>query len=243
MRVYTSCVEMLDETYRELWKRSQRIQDSTVQGKKIESDDYEQKEIMFYNYRVDNFDDLSEMLDKAKEISGKEHLTMETAEAWFKDMVSNETLKENWWDLHESTKAYYKKFCSENEKGESAYSYGERIIPQLQHVINRFKGNTYCRGAQILMGKLTDAERVGRRVPCTISYHFIARPTLDGDRLNLILTQRSGDLMNFFPLDFAKAVLLLKHIAKETGIKPGYIIHSINSLHVYAIDYPKQYTW
>ena len=59
MRIFNSCVEMADETYRELWKRGQTIFDCTVQGRiVVEGQGYEQKEVIFYYFRVDNFDDI-----------------------------------------------------------------------------------------------------------------------------------------------------------------------------------------
>jgi thymidylate synthase len=140
------------------------------------------------------------------------------------------------------TKKYFKDFCDEGN-GNASYSYGERIIPQLQSLITKFKKNRYSRGAVITMPSLDDINKVGRRVPCTSSYHFICRPTINGDKLNLIITQRSCDAINFFPLDFAKAVFFLNHIAKETGIDIGYIIMSISSLHIYAKDCPEVYKW
>jgi len=242
MRLFSSCTEMLEETYREIWKRGQTIFDKTVQGKIVGEEAFEQKEIVFYNFRVDDYDDLKQMLAKAKELFGKEHHDIKVAEEWFKDMIENDSLHENWWDMTDYTKKYFKQFCDEGD-GKASYSYGERIIPQLKPLIDKLKSNKYSRGAILTMPIPEDIKRVGRRVPCTTAYHFICRPTLNGDKLNLIVVQRSCDAINFFPLDFAKSVLLLKHIAKETGLDPGYVIMSINSLHVYAKDVPDTYKW
>ena len=88
MRIYTSCVEMLEETYREIWKRGRTIFDATVQGKKVSETEYEQKELIFYNFRVDSFDDISEMLEKAKQMFNKEHLEISTAKEWLNDMLN-----------------------------------------------------------------------------------------------------------------------------------------------------------
>lgn len=243
MRIFSSCVEMLDETYREIWKRGQTIFDKTVQSKIVtEGEGFEQKEIVFYNFRVDNFDDLKEMLEKSRKMFEKEHHDIKVAEKWFDDMINNKTLHENWWDMTEYTKKYFKDFCDEGN-GNASYSYGERIIPQLPALIEKLKKNPYSRGAIITMPILEDINRVGRRVPCTSSYHFLCRPTINGDKLNLIVNQRSCDAINFFPLDFVKSVLFLKHIAKETGLSVGYVIMNIGSLHIYAKDCPEVYRW
>ncbi len=242
MRIYNNCVEMLDETYREIWKRGQTIFDKTVQGKEVDSKDFEQKEIIFYNFRVDNFDDMKIMLDKANKIFSKQHLSLEVAQKWFEDMINNNSLHENWWDMTEYTKNYFNQFCNEGNNCAS-YSYGERIIPQLQALIEKLKSNKYSRGAIITMPNQDDIKKKGRRVPCTTAYHFICRPTLHGDKLNLIVMQRSCDAINFFPLDFAKATLFLQYIAKETRLEVGSLIMSINSLHIYSKDTPQEYKW
>lgn len=243
MRLYNNCVEMLDETYREIWKRGQAIFDKTVQSKVVsEGDGFEQKEIIFYNFRVDNFDDLKQMLDKASEMFGKEHVNIDVAETWLHDMLYNDSLRETWWDKTDYTKKYFKDFCDIGNNTAS-YSYGERIIPQLDALITKLKKNKYSRAAMITMPTPQDICKVGVRVPCTTAYHFICRPTLHGDKLNLIVTQRSADAINFFPLDFTKAYLFLKHVAKETNLEVGYLIMSINSLHVYSRDVPESYKW
>ncbi len=242
MRLYDNCIEMLDETYREIWKRGQTIFDSTVQGKVVDIKDFERKEILFYNFRVDNFEDLKAMLDKARDKFGKQHHTMEAAETWFKDMTENDTLTEKWWQLTDYTKKYFQDFCDEGN-GCASYSYGERIMPQLPFLFEKLKKNKYSTGAIITMPTPDDIKMIGRRVPCTTAYHFICRPTLQGDKLNLIILQRSCDAINFFPLDFAKAVFFLKYIAKKTELGVGTITMSINSLHVYARDVLEEYKW
>jgi len=242
MRIFNNCTDMLDETYREIWKRGQTIFDKTVQGKIVGEKDYEQREVVFYTYRVDNFDDLPQMLEKAKKTFGKEHVTLEVAKAWTNDMLENLSLHETWWDLNESTKDYFSKFCDEGN-GLASYSYGERMMLQVPSVVARLKSNPFSRGAIITLLNGDDVGKIGRRIPCTISYHFLARPTIGGVKLNLIVNQRSADAINFFPLDFAKAVMLLQHVSNETGLAVGSLIHSINSLHVYALDVPEEYKW
>lgn len=242
MRIFNSCTEMIDETYREIWKRGQTIFDKTVQGKIVGEKEFEQKELLFYSFRVDRFDDVKEMLDKCQLMFKKPHLKIEVAEQWFNDMIDNETLHEKWWDLTEYTQEYFKKFCDEGD-GNASYSYGERIMPQLIALSHRLKSNIYSRGAIISMMNRDDITKIGRRIPCTTSYHFLARPTMTGNKLNLIVSQRSADAINFFPLDFAKAYLFLKYVAQDVGVEVGSIIMSVNSLHVYSLDVPENYKW
>lgn len=242
MRIYTSATEMLDETYREIWKRGQTIWDKTVQGKQVGEKDYEQKEVVFYNFRVDDYSDNRAMLDKARATFGKKHLRYEVACQWFEDMLYNNTLHEKWWDMTPDTQDYFKKFCDEGD-GFASYSYGERMMPQINYVIKRLAQNKYSRGAIISMFKLDDVSRIGRRIPCTVSYHFMVRPTTKGDKLNLLVNMRSADAINFFPLDFVKATMLLDYVGEKLVIPVGYIMMSIDSLHVYKLDVPNTYQW
>lgn len=242
MRIFNSSVEMLEETYRELWKRGQTVFDKTVQGRVVAETEFEQKELVFYSFRVDDFSDMDLMIQKAKELFKKEHHTMKVAEQWLWDILNNNSLKETWWDMTEYTKKYFKDFCDEGS-GNASYSYGERVIPQLDSLFKRLRNNKYARGAVIILPIPDDINRIGRRVPCSTSWHFLCRPTLSGDKLNLIVNQRSCDAINFFPLDFIKAVLLLKHVAKELNLDYGYIIMSIDSLHVYKRDIPAGFQW
>jgi len=233
---------MLEETYRELWKRGQTIFDKTVQGRIVSEKEFEQKELLMYSFRVDNFEDLESMLFFAKERFKKEHLTIEVAKEWLNDMINNETLHENWWDKTEYTQNYFKKFCDEGN-GNASYSYGERLIPQIKFLIKRIKDNKYGRGCSLSMTNIEDISKIGHRVPCSLTYNFICRPTLQGDKLNLIVYMRSSDSINFFPLDFARSVLFLKHIAKEVNLEPGFVSMSITSLHAYKCDIPSEFTW
>lgn len=242
MRIYSSVQEMFDETYREIWKRGQTIFDATVQGRQVSETAFEQKELIFYNFRVDNFDDIEIALAQLKQKFNKEHLTMNVANAWLKDMISNETMHENWWDETNYTKQYFKDFCDEGS-GNASYSYGERLVPQIQHLIKRLKGNIYSRGAYLSMTNLEDAKNIGRRIPCSLGYHFMARPTMTGNKLNLVVLMRSCDAINFFPLDFTRAYLFLKYIAKEVGVDVGHVTMSINTLHIYKKDVLGEYKW
>lgn len=245
MRIFQSATELYEETFRELFKRGQTVFDKTVQGKKVDIKDYEQKEIISYNYRIDNFNDLDDMMAKAKEKFKKEHLTSHAAEVWFKDMVENTSLTEKWWFEFDSMEQYFMKFCNEGtkKKPKAAYGYGERIVPKVNKLISRLQNNIYSRGSVINIFESKDLGRRGRRIPCTLSYHFLCRNTLDGNKLNLIIHQRSCDMINFFPLDLYKAYLLLDYVAKKLNVKIGYIVHNIDSAHAYKCDIPQEYRW
>jgi len=243
MRIFSNCKSMLNETVRELFARGQSVKDKTIQGKIVTDKGYDQREIIGYSYRLNKFDDIDEMMNLAKKYFNKEHLEPEFGKAWFDDMIHNPTLRDTWWEKSKDLSAYWKEFGL-NKYDNFDYSYGERLICQLDKLIERLKGNLYSRGAQITVWYPKDIGMIGKRVPCSTVFQFLARKTVDnGDQLNMILTQRSCDTINFFTLDVYKAVLLLKHIAKEIDVNVGYLIHNIGSLHCYAKDVPKDRTW
>lgn len=243
MRVFKNCKELIQEIPREIFTRGINVMDKTVQGKIVtKADGFEQKELYGFSYILNSFKDRDEMMQIAYELFSKEHLKKEVAEVWFSDMLTNQTLKENWWNTTEYTREYFNKFCKE-AMGEASYSYGERIIPQIDSLIKRLTNNLYARGAYISIHDNRDIHRIGRRIPCTLSYGFSVRNTLNGNEMNMFLHQRSQDAINFMCLDIYKASLLLEYIAKKLNVKPGKMIVYVDSLHAYHKDVPKEIQW
>lgn len=244
MRIFKNCKQLIQELPREVFTRGQTVMDKTVQGKVVTKDEgFEQKELFGMSYMINSFEDKDEMLQIARETFNKEHLTPEVAKQWFWDMLHNPTTKETWFDMTKYTREYFEKFCNENNSGHSAYGYGERIIPQLDSLITRLKGNLYARGAYIALHDSRDIHRIGRRIPCTLSYGFAVRKTIDGDKMNMFIHMRSQDLVNFMTLDLYKAMLLLEYIAKELNVKTGKVICYVDSLHAYKKDVPANIQW
>ena len=244
MRIFKNFKQLIQELPREVFTRGQEVFDKSVQGKIVtQGEGFEQKELFGMSYMINDFSDRDEMMFLAQKMFNKEHLTKEVAEQWFWDMIHNPTTKETWFDKTQYTKEYFEKFCNENNSGTSAYGYGERIIPQLDSLIKRLKGNLYARGAYIAMHDNRDIHRIGRRIPCTLSYGFAVRKTLAGDKMNMFLHMRSQDLVNFMTLDLYKATLFLESVAKEPNVKKGKLIVYVDSLHAYKRDVPSSVTW
>lgn len=243
MRIFRNFKEYIREMPREVFSRGTDVMDKTVQGKIVtRSGGYEQKELYGVSFTINDLSDADEMMKIAKQLFKKEHLTSSIAKLWFKEMITNPTTKEKWWNQTKYTKNYFKNFCDEGN-GFSSYGYGERIIPQLNDVIKRLKTNLYSRGAYIAIHDSRDIHRIGRRIPCTLSYGFSVRNTLNGPRINLFLHQRSQDLINFASLDLYKATLLLNYVGKKIKVKPGKLIVYVDSLHSYHKDVPDNIKW
>lgn len=57
---------------------------------------------------------------------------------------------------------------------------------------------------------------------------------LDGGRLNLVLTQRSGDMPYGVPFNTTQYAMLMCMFARDLGVKPGILTHVIADAHIYA---------
>jgi thymidylate synthase len=59
-----------------------------------------------------------------------------------------------------------------------------------------------------------------------------------GDRLNLHMIQRSGDVPVGIPFNIASYSLLMYMLAQVTGLKPGVFHHTISDAHLYDNQVP-----
>lgn len=65
--------------------------------------------------------------------------------------------------------------------------------------------------------------------PCHMSFQI----NVIGSKLDLLMTQRSGDMFLGVPFNMASYALLLKIIARETGYKAGKVSIVIGNAHIY----------
>ena len=71
--------------------------------------------------------------------------------------------------------------------------------------------------------------------PCHIMHQLL----VDGNRLNLIWTQRSCDMFLGIPYNIASYALLLMLYAKEAGLKPGILKGELHDAHIYENHIPQ----
>jgi thymidylate synthase len=113
-----------------------------------------------------------------------------------------------------------------NEEGD-----GRSTFDQIQYVIDMLNENPKSRRLVVNAWNPGNAT-VSTLPPCHYTFVF----NVQGDELNVHLTQRSADLALGVPFNIACYSLLLKIIAQRTGFKPGTFSHTLVDAHVYCGD-------
>ena len=113
------------------------------------------------------------------------------------------------------------RWVSDDEEG--------RTFDQLQYVLDTLRESPESRRLVVNAWHPANAA-VSTLPPC----HYTCVFNVQGDRLNLHLTQRSGDLALGVPFNVAAYALLLTVVAQRTGFEPGRVAHDIVDAHVYC---------
>ena len=104
-----------------------------------------------------------------------------------------------------------------------------RTFDQIGYVLDQLRENPTSR--RIVVNAWHPANAAHSKLPpCHYTFVF----NVQGDRLNLHLTQRSADLALGVPFNIACYSLLLTMVANETGFEPGTFSHQLVDAHVYC---------
>lgn len=235
MRIYSSSYELMSEMGRELNSYGQTVKPKTYQNKNIEgNEDFVTKEIICQQYCLTSLQDPTWLFFYS--------MSREWADAEFQERIDTSDIINpgKAWELR---KDLWEQFLV---NGKFDYTYNERIIHVIKPLIRLLKDDNDTRKAvlPIFNGDMdeldTDWYDGSRRIPCSMYYDFLIRQNGKGEKvLHICYHQRSSDFVTHFGNDVYLAWRLMEYVAKEVGVKPGYLYHTIDSLHTYQKDWDK----
>lgn len=235
MRIYSSSYELMSEMGRELNSYGQTVKPKTYQNKNIEgNEDFVTKEIICQQYCLTSLQDPTWLFFYSR--------SREWADAEFQERIDTSDIINpgKAWELR---KDLWEQFLVD---GKFDYTYNERIIHVIKPLIRLLKDDNYTRKAVLpifngdMDGLDTDWYDGSRRIPCSMYYDFLIRQNGKGEKvLHICYHQRSSDFVTHFGNDVYLAWRLMEYVAKEVGVKPGYLYHTIDSLHTYQKDWDK----
>lgn len=252
MRIYADAYELMSETGRNLYEMGAIVKPKHYQNKNIKGkDEFITKELICEQYCLIGMDDEKWLFTFMEEGA------REWAEAEFQERISGKELNPG-----EAWKLRGKVWEEFLVNGKFDYTYPERInqkviykknyTTKLQAIIQLLKDDPDTRKAVLNIyggyfggssyGMIDDADRLDghARIPCSMYYDFLIRDNAKGEKqLNICYHQRSSDFVTFFGTDVWFAWKLKEYVADQLSIKPGYLYHSIDSLHCYKKDWIK----
>ncbi|HEB37376.1 MAG TPA: thymidylate synthase [Thermoplasmatales archaeon] len=123
---------------------------------------------------------------------------------------------------------YLPYLMTDHVKPNEEYTYGSRIVPQLQHFIDLLKNTPNTNQAVIQVAQPSD--RKLQDPPCL---RELGLKIVDG-KLHMFPSFRSWCAYNGFPANLAGLAVLQKYIADEIGIDIGEMIATSKGLHIYG---------
>jgi thymidylate synthase len=225
----------MSEMGRELNSYGQTVKPKIYQNKNIEgNEDFVTKEIICQQYCLTSLQDPTWLFFYSR--------SREWADAEFQERIDTSDIINpgKAWELR---KDLWEQFLV---NGKFDYTYNERIIHVIKPLIRLLKDDNDTRKSVLpifngdMDGLDTDWYDGSRRIPCSMYYDFLIRQNGKGEKvLHICYHQRSSDFVTHFGNDIYLAWRLMEYVAKEVGVKPGYLYHTIDSLHTYQKDWDK----
>lgn len=247
MRIYCDAYELMSEMGRNLWEMGLENKPKTYQNKDISNnEDFVTKELICEQYCLTSLPDVENLFIHTH--------SRDWAEAEFNERLDrNRVNPGRAWELR---KEVWEEFLVDNPVlgKKFDYSYGERMneifvttlgngyMTTLEVVISLLKRDPDTRKAIIPIYSDKDTNFLDGvcRIPCSMYYDFLIRTNPRGEKqLNICYHQRSSDFIMHFGNDVFLAWRLMEYVAEQVGVKPGYLYHTIDSLHTYKRDWDK----
>ena len=105
----------------------------------------------------------------------------------------------------------------------------EQTFDQIQYVCDQLRENPQSRRLVVNAWHPANAA-VSTLPPCHYTFVF----NVQGDRLNVHLTQRSGDVALGIPFNIAAYSMLATAVAQRTGFEVGSFAHTVVDAHIYC---------
>lgn len=231
MRIYSNSFELMSELGRELNSYGQTVKPKTYQNKVIEGkEEFETKELICQQYCLTSLGDPVWLFIFSH--------SKEWADEEFKERINTSEVINpgKAWELR---KDLWEQFLVD---GKFDYTYNERMAI-LPYTIQLLRSDSDTRKAvlPIFNGNGEDDTLYyhgNKRIPCSMYYDFLIRQNGKGEKvLHICYHQRSSDFAQHFGNDIYLAWRLMEYVAQEVGVKPGYLYHTIDSLHIYKKDW------
>lgn len=232
-RIYSTCREAIKETERELFEMGIKVSGFSFQDQITEGNpDFDTKELQAYNFTI-MAPDPEEALACVTEWYGVDVQNWLWAE--FKERVGLPSVHGlnpgEAWKLRADVWAQFLE-----ADGSFAYTYAERMQPQLQVVVGELRKHPQTRQAIIeIHNNILDLQHMGgkRRIPCSMFYQFLIR----NGAMDCVYSMRSSDLLTHFVNDLTLAVLLQDYMRVQVGIaSQGNFTMFVGSLHTFRKD-------
>jgi len=249
MRIYSNPLEAVKETERDLWEMGIEVHPQTMQDKDVgDNFDYVTKEIRGYSFKITDWVLEGGMLKlvMAHFFGDKEADNVLTyAMMEFRERIAGKAINpgRSYLLRHSLWKEYL-------HDGKFAYTYSERIAPQLETIFHELSIHPESRQGVInihsnicperpgLVTKSNDLANLGGggRVPCSMYYQVMVRE----GKVDLVYTMRSCDFLIHFPVDISIALMLQDWFADLLGLGMGTFTYFTGSLHAYHKDMIKR---
>jgi thymidylate synthase len=112
--------------------------------------------------------------------------------------------------------------------GHQMRNFNDQNIDQMQMLINSLIDDPDSRRHIISLWNPAQLNQM-RLPPCYLYFQFF----VEGDKLNMFVVQRSGDLFLGIPYDVALFSKILIYVADKTGYKPNFLDIQIIDAHIY----------
>ena len=244
MRIYSNAHDLMSEMGRELSSYGKIVKPKTYQNKNIDgNDDFITKEIICQQYCLTSLGDLNWLFVYTN--------TKNWADAEFAERIDPSVVNPG--DAYLENPLMWSEFIRDN--GKFDYTYSERLnrlvksapnnmgkvfTTNLEAIIQLLSTDPDTRKAVLNIFDSQDADHYdgSARIPCSVYYGFLIRENAKGEKqLNICYHQRSSDFCTHFGDDVYLAWRLMEYVAYRVGVKPGYLYHTIDSLHAYSKDW------